>query len=391
MFSGSTSKGAFADSWRAHQIVAEILSSPQAEQEQIIEVACGDDDPLRSRVRRMIASLDGGTKDVSLQLTSSDSLHGTGDLVVSRKIKFSATCETWAGCRRGNRFSTVLIHVFPRKNESFDSVVAGFENSENSSLEKLVAHGVTPGGRAFVAFNQVNGVPIDEYLDIFTTSSAQRGDLFDRVRDAIDVANGAGLHHGALVKESIVISEIDGKPFPTIVGLGLQSLAFCGLSETTDTDPIVVERILENLEEKFGRSAVLFGGARLSAAALVAPPRLSFGDGIVRTVEPMMKPMIKLMVCSVLILTYLCIDISQILQSSTPRLSDAGASMGHEIQNGPAQDMVAPGSVPGDLAGEGDEIISQNLKSKDDQKGATHRLTPQRRSTSVGTVTLQAR
>ena len=403
MSSGSTSNAAFVGSWRTHQIVAEILSSPQAEQEQIIEVACGDDEPLRTRVRRMIASLDGGAKDISsLQPASSDSLHGTGDLVVSRKIEFSATRETWVGHSRDNRLATVLIHVFPRKNESFDSVIAGFENSKNSSLEKLVAHGVTPGGRAFVAFNLVNGVPIDEYLDIFTTSSFQRGELFDRVRDAILVANDAGLHHGALVKESIVISEIDGKPFPIIVGLGLRSLAFSGLSKPTDTDPIVVERILKKLEEKFGRPAALFGGAQLSTAALVCTPRLGFGDGIARTFEPMNRlmgcgltrqAMLGLMLCSVLILTYLCIDVSQILQSSTTRLPNAGSPIAHEIQNGPAQETLASGSVRVDLEGEGEGegIISQGPTSKDVQNGATHRITPQRRPASGGTGTLQAR
>ena len=345
----------------------------------------------------MIASLDGGTKDVSFQMASSESLHGTGDLVVSRKIEFSATRETWAGYRRDNRFSTVLIHVFPRKNESFDSVIAGFETSGNSSLEKLVAHGVTPGGRAFVALNQVNGVPIDEYLNIFTTSPAQRGELFDRVRDVIFVANEAGLHHGALVKESIVISEIDGKPFPTIVGLGLQSLAFSGLSKPTDPDPIVVERILKKLEEAFG-------GAQLSAAILCTTPRFSFGDGIVHTVEPMMKPVIKLMrcdltrqamlwltLCSLLILTYLRIDSTRILQSSTPRLSDAVASMAHEIQSDFVQEASMSIGVPGDLEGGGDQTISQGMAPNCEENGATHRFTPQRLPASAGTGILQAR
>ena len=354
----------------------------------------------------MLASLDGGTKDISLQPASSDSLHGTGDLVVSRKIEFSATRETWIGHSRDNRLSTVLIHIFPRKNESFDSVIAGFENSENSSLEKLVAHGVTPGGRAFVAFNLVNGVSIDEYLDIFTTSSIQRGELFDRVRDAILVANDAGLYHGALVEKSIVISEIDGKPFPIIVGLGLQSLAFSGLSKTTHTDPIILERILKKLEEKFGRPAALFGGAQLSAAALVGTPRLSFGDGIARTFEPMNRlmgcgltrqAMLGLMLCSVLILTYLCIDVSQIPQSSNPRLPDAGASMAHDIQNAPPQETSTSGIVPGDFEGEGEGegegkgSVSQSPTSNDDQKGATNRITPQRRPASGGTGILQAR
>ena len=356
----------------------------------------------------MIASLDGGTKDISLQLASSDSLHGMGDLVVSRKIEFSATRETWVGHSRDNRFSTVLIHVFPRKNESFDSVIAGFENSESSSLEKLVGHGVTPGGRAFVAFNQVNGVPIDEYLDIFTTSSVQRGELFDRVRDAILVANDAGLHHGALVKESIVISEIDGKPFPTIVGLGIQSLAFSGLSKTTDSDQIVVERILKKLEETFGRPAVLLGGTQLSASALLAGSRLGFGDGIVRPVEPVIEPMMKsmiklvgsglthqamlgLMVCFVLILTHLFIDISQTIQPPTPRLTDGVASMAHEIQNDHTQKEFASGCAPADLEGEGDEIIFQGLKADGDEKSVTHRITPQRPTASGGTGVLQAR
>ena len=404
VLSGSPSDRAFVGSWRAHQIVAEILSSPQAEQEQIIEVACGDDDSLRSRVRRMIASLDGGTKGVSLQPASSDSLHGTGDLVFSRKIEFSATRETWAGHTRDNRSSPLLIHVFSGKNESFDSVIAGFETSQNSSLEKLVAHGVTPGGRAFVAFNQVNGVPIHEYLDIFTTSSTQRRDLFDRVRDAILVANEAGLHHGALVKESIVISEIDGKPFPTIVGLGLQSLAFSGLSNSTETDLVVVEEILKKLEEKFGVSGVLLGRAQLSAAAFGTTPRFSFGDGIVQTVLPIMESvitpisriltrqaMLGLTFFSLLILTCLGIDSGQIVQSTTPFPPGTGASMVDGIQTGPAQEIFTPGGGSGDVDGEGDEIISQDMASKSEKKGATHRITPQRRPASVGTGTLQAR
>ena len=105
--------------------------------------------------------------------------------------------------------------------------------------------------------------------------------------------------------------------------------------------------------------------------------------------------MLVLMLCSVLILTSLCIDVSQILQSSNPRLPDAGASMAHEIQNGPAQETLTAGIVSGDFEGEGEGegegVISQGTTSKDDQKGATHRITPQRRPASGGTGTLQAR
>ncbi len=348
----------------------------------------------------MIASLESETRDASFQLASSDSLQGTGDLVVSRKIEFSATRETWAGHRRGNRFSTVLIHVFPRKNESFDSVIAGFETCENTSLETLVAHGVTLGGRAFVAFNQVNGVPIDEYLNIFTTSSAQRGQLFDRVRDAIFVANDAGLHHGALAKESILISEIDGKPFPTIVGLGLQSLAFSGISHSIDTDSTVVERILKALEGKFGRSAVLFGGAQLSAAAFGATPRVTFGGGLVRTVEPVIKPMswgltrqamLGLAFCSFLILTYLCLDLSQIFQSHPPHLPSAAASMVHESSNDAVRSSFTSGDASVHVGEGGDEIISQGMTSDREEKGVTHRATPERLPASGGTGTLQVR
>jgi hypothetical protein len=105
--------------------------------------------------------------------------------------------------------------------------------------------------------------------------------------------------------------------------------------------------------------------------------------------------MLGLMLCSVLILTYLCIDVSQIPQSSNPRLPDAGASMAHDIQNAPPQETSTSGIVPGDFEGEGEGegkgSVSQSPTSNDDQKGATNRITPQRRPASGGTGILQAR
>ena len=146
--SGSSSDGTFVGSWRAHQIVAEILSSPQAEQNQIIEVACGEDAVLRSRVMRMIASIESATGDRSSEFSTSDSLHGTGDLVVRRKLECSATRETWTGHPRDDSSSDLLIHIFSTRSDCLETTVAGFETCQGQSIEQLVSHGKPFGRRA---------------------------------------------------------------------------------------------------------------------------------------------------------------------------------------------------------------------------------------------------
>lgn len=275
--SGPTLDGTFVGSWRAHKIVAEVLSSPCAEQDRIIQVACGADPVLLSRVLRIISSIEGANKGIASESVSRreglDSRqlssffpHGTGSLLITRKVEFSATRKTWLGHWRDDPASRVLIHILSRKRESFDGVISGFQACNNSSLEQLVAHGMTRKGRAFVAFNLVNGVPIHEYLEIFTTSSFQRAELFDRIRAAVIQANHAGLHHENLTRNSIMISEIDGKPFPTLVGLGLRSLSFDSGLMQPGGDQLALERILEDLEGDFGQSGLPVLGFMMSGS-----------------------------------------------------------------------------------------------------------------------------
>ena len=400
MPSGSSSDVTFVGSWRTHQIVAEILSSPAAEQNRIIEVACGNDQSLRSRVKRMLASMEGATADPSFELAPSDSLHGTGDLVLSRKIMFSATRETWAGHRRDDCSSRVLIHVFPSKNSSFDSVVSAFESCQNISLEQLVSHGVTPGCRAFVAFNRVNGVPINQYLSIFTTSSDQRAELFDRIRHAIVCANDAGLHHEALTSDSIMISEIDGKPLPTIVGLGLHRLAFSGVSSAPESDLLVAERILKELEQDFGTHAVSGGGALLACAPLgvmpvpgVVRPFFSGNSSPFETFLSMMRGVVEhvtrqsvlgLTLLSLMVLTYLCSDFEESLADGSHRAVSAVTSSTLDVQVGsdPIASMPGGGSI--DPAAVEHPFVPEKPVSKRDGEIATLRMTPERQSASSG-------
>ena len=202
---------------------------------------------------RMIASVEVAAGDIPSEFQSSDSLHGTGNLVLRRKLECSATRETWSGHLRDDPSSELLVHIFPTRSHFFEATVSAFESYDGPSIEQLVMHGSTPGGRVFLAFNRVNGVSIHQYLAIFATSSGQRRELFDRVHGTITRANAAGLRHDSLTPDSIMISEIDGKPYPTIVGLGLQRLSFPGRFASDDADGLVIDRIIHDLETKFRR------------------------------------------------------------------------------------------------------------------------------------------
>ena len=399
MSSGSTSDMAFVGSWRAHQIVAEILSSPQAEQSRIIEVACGADDLLRSRVVRMIASIESATRDETSDFVTPDDPHGTGDLIVSRKVEVSATRETWLGYRRDSRDSRVLIHIFSRRNESFDGVVAGFKACGNPSLENLVQHGMTPGGRAFIAFNRVNGVPIHQYLGIFTTSSLQRGRLFDRVREAVRDANDAGLHHENLTRDSILISEIDGKPFPVIVGMGLQSLSFCASLESSECDRIQVERIVDELESDFDRHETLTGGALVTGLGLHGGA--CFEGGSASTVLPRAvlasfsnisrQSILGAVLFVTMLLSYLCISSFPVVTSSAGSPTSDSFTRGAKSQ-GDAHAIRGAAEVSTVEEFEAaSQQTSDGIGSWGVRENASLRMTGERRSASAGGGDLSTR
>ena len=405
MSSGSSSDGTFVGSWRAHQIVAEILSSPQAEQNQIIEVACGEDSVLRSRVMRMIASIESAAGDMSSEFSPSDSLHGTGDLVLRRKLECSATREVWTGQRRDDVSSDLLIHIFSATNSFLETTVAAFETGRCRSIEQLVSHGATPGGRPFLAFNRVNGVPIQQYLTVFTTSASQRGGLFDRIRDTIVQANASGLHHEALTADSIMISEIDGKPYPTIVGMGIHRLAFPGRPPSHHADRLAIDRILRDLEAKFGAarsskiacllpSAASCLGPSAAGQPIALGPDSSITGSLISLMRAATSVMSRQTVLSLVLLLLAVLGCFHIDFTSMPTSTRSASGEGHP--SGVVEPSNSGGSPKSSIEsthfddGVGfDATDEKSLYSTN--KNPTSRLTAPRRSTSGGSGVLGIR
>jgi hypothetical protein len=400
VFSDSTADETFVGSWRAHQIVSEILSSSHAEQDRIIRVTCGDDALLRSRVLRIISSIEGATSDIASEVASPpdtfkstesalSAQRGFSGLVMIRKVEFSATRETWLASWRDDPSSRVLLHVFTRKSDSFETVVAGFHTRANSHLEHLVAHGLTPGGRAYFVVNVVNGVPIQEYLTIFSTSACQRKELFECVRDAVDRANHAGLHHQNLTRNSILISEIDGKPFPTLVGLGLHSLSFEGGVGDLDCDRVAVKQILEDLEAEFGRTTAPVFASIMSCPIFECVSGLGEGSIGSRLLSASSNTIIRQTILGVILmivmsLSFLFTEFGETSESVTDQFSEEFA-LDLEKQNGL---LGSEGTrLEGDMADSHalvEQGTSRTHSANQKQGTASTRMTIERQSASPG-------
>ena len=108
------------------------------------------------------------------------------------------------------------------------NVIARFE-AERQALAMMehpnIAHvlnaGATDNGRPFFVMELVQGEKITTYCDQHGLNVARRLDLFIQVCHAIQHAHQKGIIHRDIKPSNVLVSEVDGAPFPVVIDFGI--------------------------------------------------------------------------------------------------------------------------------------------------------------------------
>ena len=85
--------------------------------------------------------------------------------------------------------------------------------------------GETPSHSPYFAMEYVDGLPITEFCDVHKLGVRDRLMLFEDVCHAVQHAHSKGLIHRDLKPSNVLVTRIDGKPFPKIIDFGIAKAA----------------------------------------------------------------------------------------------------------------------------------------------------------------------
>jgi eukaryotic-like serine/threonine-protein kinase len=92
---------------------------------------------------------------------------------------------------------------------------------DHPNVARALDAGVTSDGRPYLCMEYVSGQPITRYCDERRLDLRQRVELMAQVCDAVHAAHQKGILHRDLKPSNILVSDRDGKPWPTVIDFGV--------------------------------------------------------------------------------------------------------------------------------------------------------------------------
>ncbi|HLU38147.1 MAG TPA: bifunctional serine/threonine-protein kinase/formylglycine-generating enzyme family protein [Planctomycetota bacterium] len=108
-----------------------------------------------------------------------------------------------------------LLHRFAAERE----LLARFDHP---FIAKVLDAGVAPDGRPWLAVEYVEGVPLTEFGARLDLEAGLR--LFVKVCDGVQHAHQRGVIHRDLKPSNVLVTEVDGEPWPKIIDFGVARL-----------------------------------------------------------------------------------------------------------------------------------------------------------------------
>jgi serine/threonine-protein kinase len=107
-------------------------------------------------------------------------------------------------------------------------VIARFESERqvlalmnHPNIARVFDAGASAQGLPYIVMEYVTGIPITEYCDQNRLSIHDRLEVFLPVSQAIHHAHGRGVIHRDIKPSNVLVSEMDGKPFPQVIDFGI--------------------------------------------------------------------------------------------------------------------------------------------------------------------------
>jgi serine/threonine protein kinase len=238
------------DAARVKSIFLAAVERYPAEQWPVyLDGACGEDNELRDRVRRL---LDAHGDQKSLHIPSPSepdmtvdrpTVERPGDAIGPYKLMEQIgeggmgvvyVAEQNEPVRRRVALKVIKPGMDSRQ------VVARFEAErqalammDHPNIARVFDGGTTPSGRPYFVMELVRGIPITEYCDEQKLTIRERLELFVLVCRAVQHAHQKGIIHRDLKPSNILITLHDGVPVPKVIDFGVAKATGQALTDKT--------------------------------------------------------------------------------------------------------------------------------------------------------------
>ncbi|MBL8878409.1 MAG: serine/threonine protein kinase [Phycisphaerales bacterium] len=234
-----------ADWLRLKKLFHEALDLPLVERTAFLRQQCGEDQPLRDRLERLL--------DATIQAGDAGADHRTAEPTQipdqSSPLPPNQTGEE-AGSRIGpyrllqnigeGGFGSVFmaeqeqpirrrvaLKIIKPGMDSRD-VVARFEQErqalavmDHPNIARVFDGGATESGRPYFVMELVRGVPVTEYCDTHQLGIRERLELFTAICEAVQHAHQKGIIHRDLKPSNVLASMQDGRAMVKVIDFGV--------------------------------------------------------------------------------------------------------------------------------------------------------------------------
>ncbi len=223
-------------------LFARCLEQPEAERDQWLVDACGDDPALRARVLALLAA---DQEDVTFRIGALRQFGlKIGDVVDERYRLLSRLGEGGFGIVFLAQQETpvrrlVAVKVLKPGMDSeavlrrFDAERQALAMMDHPNLARVLDAGAINEGRPYFVMEYVDGAPIIEFCDQARLPNRERLDLFLQTCAAVQHAHQKGVIHRDLKPSNVLVTVQDDAPVVKVIDFGVAKAIHERISEKT--------------------------------------------------------------------------------------------------------------------------------------------------------------
>ena len=218
---------------RIQRVFDAVVDLPDAEQAQVLNDQCGDDETLRAELESLLASHRSDSDELEsspIKFVDPDSFKGpelTADAIpgynILGELGRGGQCVVYRAIQRSTKRNVALKvmlagpHADPGSKRRFEREVELVSGFRHPGIVPIFDSGITRG-QYFYAMDYIQGKSLDRHIKVEGLSVHRILQLFAKVCEAVDYAHQRGVIHRDLKPSNVLIDRL-GEPHVFDFGL----------------------------------------------------------------------------------------------------------------------------------------------------------------------------